>query len=73
MQEIITEKKKIRRQWQQNRTPIHKHKLNIIIQTLQREIRKIMQESINSYLKELTYKKDSDFLYGKLLRELKDQ
>lgn len=56
VQLLLQDKRKLRRQWQQNRSPITKSKLNKAIKNLKRAMCTKRDEDIQSYLKELTYK-----------------
>ena len=52
--DLVKEKRKARKEWQRSRTAENKNKLNNLTQQLKREIQEIKNESISSYLSELT-------------------
>lgn len=68
---LVTEKRSIRRQWQQTRDPTIKNKLNNLAQRIRREILKIKNRSICSYLESLTYTKDTEYSLWKATKYLK--
>ena len=71
IREMVSEKRRIRKRWQQYRVPRDKTRLNQISQHLKREIQKIKTESINSYLRELSYGSDTDYSLWKAAKGLK--
>lgn len=68
---LVTEKRSIRRQWQQTRDPAVKNKLNNLTQRIRRKILEIKNNSISSYLESLTYSKDTDYSLWKATKYLK--
>jgi hypothetical protein len=52
IRDLVAEKRKLRKRWQQTRAPTDKTRLNNISQKLRREIQEIKNESINAYLRE---------------------
>jgi hypothetical protein len=71
IREMVSEKRRIRKRWQQYRVPRDKTRLNQITQQLKREIQKIKSESINSYLRELSYEKDTEYSLWKAMKRIK--
>lgn len=71
IREMVKDKRKARRRWQQTRDPIDKNILNNKTQRLNREIRKIKEESINTYLKELTAGSETEYSLWKATKRLK--
>lgn len=61
IKELIMEKRKLRKRWQQTRAPGDKTKLNNATQQLKREIQQIKNESISIYLSNLTYDSNTDY------------
>jgi hypothetical protein len=68
---LITEKRKLRRKWQQSRAPTDKTILNNATQHLKREIWKIKNESISTYLSELSNESSTDYSLWKATKKLK--
>ncbi len=68
---LVIEKRSTRREWQRTRDPTVKNKLNNLTQRIRREIREFKNKSINSYLRSLTYDKDSDYSLWKATKYLK--
>ena len=68
---MVNEKRQARRTWQQSRDPADKTMLNNKTQRLNKEIRKIKEESISSCLQNLTIRIQTIYS-GKRLRGLKD-
>jgi hypothetical protein len=63
MRELIAEGRSARKRWQQTRTPADKTRLNNLSLQLEGEIQEVKNEYINSYLRELTNKKQKDSLW----------
>lgn len=68
---LVIEKRSTRREWQRTRDPTVKNRLNNLTQRIRREIREFKNKSINSYLRSLTYDKDSDYSLWKATKYLK--
>lgn len=68
---FISEKRKLRRKWQQTRAPTDKTALNNATQQLKREIQRIRNESIGDYLRELTNDNKTDYSLWKATKRLK--
>lgn len=71
IKELIMEKRKLRKRWQQTRAPEDKTKLNNATQQLKREIQQIKNESISIYLSNLTYDSNTDYSLWKAAKQLK--
>lgn len=71
IKELVVEKRKIRRRWQQFRNPADKTMLNNLCQRLKREIKEIKNEAINSYLNELSTEMESGHSLWKAIRRFK--
>lgn len=71
IKELVTEKRKARKKWQQTRTPTDKNRLNNLTQKLRRKIQQIKNESISSYLKELTAEKDTNYSLWRVTKKLR--
>lgn len=57
--------------WQENRTPVNKNTLNNITQKVKREIQKIRNKTVESYLKELTADNSTDYSLWKTAKNLR--
>ena len=68
---MISEKSKLRKTWQQTRLPQDKTKLNNFSQKLKRSIKQIKNDSINTYLQELTNDSSTDYSLWKTTKNLK--
>lgn len=65
---LVPEKRKARRKWQQTRDSRDKNKLNKLTQQLKREIIEIKNELINSYPRELTDDKETNYSLWKVTK-----
>lgn len=68
---LIKQKRKIRKKWQQTRSPADKTALNTITQQIKREIKEIKNETFQSYLSELTADSDTEYSLWKATKGLK--
>jgi hypothetical protein len=71
MEQLVTEKRKLRKRWQQTRAPEDKNRLNSRTQRLKREILKWKTVSMNKYLSELTDDKVTDYSLWKVTKRVK--
>jgi hypothetical protein len=71
IRELIAEERRARKRWQQIRTPADKTKLNNLSLQLKREIQEVKNESINSYLRELTNEKETGYSLWKATKRMK--
>lgn len=71
IKELITEKRKLERKWQQTRSPHDKTLLNRASKTLSNEIKNVKQSSVNNYLTELTPDKSTEYSLWKAVKNLK--
>ena len=71
IRKMITEKRKIRRKYQQSRSPHDKRILNNITQKLRREIQQIKNETMNAYLIELTDDASTDYSLWRATKKIK--
>lgn len=71
IRELVKEKRRARRRWQQTRDPSHKNTLNNKTQQLKREIQKLKEESINTFLENLTADEETEYSLWKATRKLK--
>jgi hypothetical protein len=71
IRELIAEKKRARKRWQQTRTPANKTRLNNLNLQLKRAIQEAKNESRNSYLRELTNEKETDYSLWKATKRMK--
>jgi hypothetical protein len=71
IRELVTEKRKARRKWQQTRAPEDKTRLNNLTQQLTREIQTIKNESINTFLRELSADKETEYSLWRATKRLK--
>jgi hypothetical protein len=67
---LVKEKRKARKEWQRSRTAENKNKLNNLTQQLKREIQEIKNESISSYLSELTDDQSTDYSLWKVAKRI---
>ena len=58
------------KEWQRSRTTENKNKLNNLTQQLKREIQEINNESISSYLSELTDDQSTDYSLWKVAKKI---
>lgn len=68
---MVQEKRKARKKWQQSRSPEDKRVLNKLTQQLKEEIKIIKNESFQSFLRELTDDKDTDYSLWRAAKILK--
>jgi hypothetical protein len=61
IRDLIAEKRKAGRRWQQTRDPQDKTELNNLAQQLKIEIKELNNDSINAYLRELTIDNNTDY------------
>ena len=61
IRDLIAEKRKAIRRWKQTRDPQNKTELNNLVQQLKREIKKLNNDSISAYLRELTNDNNTDY------------
>lgn len=71
IQELIQEKRKIRRQWQQTKSPSLKRKLNRSIKTLRFALREEQNQSVQNYLRELSATEGTGYSLWKATKNLK--
>ena len=71
IRELVKEKRRARRKWQQTRDPNDKTVLNNKSQQLKRVIQKLKEASIASYLENLTADADTEYSLWKATRKLK--
>ena len=69
---LVAEKRKARKTWQHSRSPESKNKLNNLTQRLRRELNEIRNDTVNSYLRSLTYDKSTDYSLWKATKKLKN-
>lgn len=71
IRELIKERRRARRIWQQTRDPQNKTRLNNLNQKLRREIRELREETFSKYLKELTSDGSTDYSLWKATKCIK--
>jgi hypothetical protein len=71
IREPIAEKRKSMKGWQHTRTPADKTRLNNLSLQLKREIQEVKNESINTYLKELTNEKETCYSLWNVTKRMK--
>ena len=71
IRELISEKRKLRKTWQQTRSPHDKTRFNNFSQKLKRSIKQIKNDSINTYLQKLTNDTSTDYSLWKATKNLK--
>ena len=71
IRELVKDKRRARRMWQQTRDPHCKNILNKKTQQLRRAIQKLKEESYRSYLENLTAGEDTNFSLWKATRKTK--
>lgn len=71
IRELVKDKRRARRRWQQSRDPTDKNILNNKTQQLKREIKKLKEESVNYYLENLTADKTTEYSLWKATRRIK--
>jgi len=70
MRELIAEKRKARQRWHQTRDPQDKTELNSLAQQLKREIKELTNDSISTYLRELTNDNNTDYSFWKATKKI---
>ena len=65
IRDLIAEKRKAGRRWQQTRDRQDKTELNNLAQQLKREIEELNNDSISAYLRELTNDNNTDYYLWK--------
>ena len=70
---LIANKRKARKVWQISRDPTKKTILNNISQRLKREIQKFKDDSINTYVRNLSATKDTDYSMWKATKKISKQ
>lgn len=71
IKELIAQKRRARRRWKENRTPANKNMLNNITQKVKREIQKIKNETLETFLTELTADSATDYSLWKATKNFK--
>lgn len=71
IRDLIAEKRIQRRKWQQTRYPKYKNRLNNLTKTIRRKIQAFKDETLNTYLSELTSDRTTDFSLWKTTRNIK--
>lgn len=71
IKDLIAKKRKARKKWQTTRFPDDKTNLNRLTQQLKREIKAIKNESVEKYLRELSYGQDTDYSLWKATKKIK--
>lgn len=71
IRQMVNEKKKIRKRWQQSRAPQHKTELNRLSNKLKERIKEIKNATISSYLQKLTADKSTDYSLWRATKGLK--
>lgn len=71
IKELVNEKRKARKKWQQSRAPQHKSHLNYLCNLLKAAIKDFKNRAIGSYLESLTAKKDSNYSLWKAVKGIK--
>lgn len=69
--DLVKDKRRARRRWQQSRDPADKTILNNKTQQLRREIQKLKEDSISTYLKELSANEETDCSLWKATKKIK--
>jgi predicted house-cleaning noncanonical NTP pyrophosphatase (MazG superfamily) len=73
IRDLIAEKRKARRKWQQTRDLQDKMELNNLAQQLKREIKELNNDSISAHLREMTNDNNTITLFGRQQKNLIDQ
>jgi hypothetical protein len=71
LQEKIAEKRKIRKRWQQNRTPENKRQLNKATKELKNLMVQLKNENIQKHLEQLTATERTEYSLWKALKHIK--
>lgn len=71
IRDLISEKRKLRRKWHQSRAPVDKTNLNNATQRLKREIQNVKNETINTYLSQLTNDAGTEYSLWKATKGIK--
>lgn len=71
IRELIADRRRARRRWQQTRDPQDKSILNNLTQQLRREIKILKEDSIKDYLRGLTNEKTTDYSLWKAMKKIK--
>jgi hypothetical protein len=71
IRELIAEKRRAKEHCQQTRTPADKIRLNNLSLQLKKEIQEVKNESITSYLRELTNEKETCYFLWKATKRMK--
>lgn len=71
VREMIAQKRRLRKRWQQSRSPVDKTRLNKMTHELSLEIKKYKNESFNNYLEGLNNEKASDYSLWKSTKNIK--
>lgn len=72
IRELVREKRKVRRRWQQSRDPSDKNILNNKTQQLKREIQKLKEDSFNRFLEKLTPDAETNYSLWKTTKNMKN-
>ena len=70
IRDLIAEKRKARRRWHQTGDPQDKTELNNLAQQLRREIKELTNDSISTYLTELTNDNNTDYSVWKATKKI---
>ena len=70
IRDLIAEKRKARRRWQQKRDPQDRTELNNLAQQLKREVRELNNDSISAYPRELCNDNNTDYSLRKAPKKL---
>lgn len=71
IRELVNQKRKARKKWQQIRSPQHKAHFNFLCNLLKTTIKDFKNRAIGSYLESLTAKKDSNYSLWKAVKGTK--
>lgn len=71
IKDLVKERRKARKKWQQSRAPQHKAHLNQLSNLLKKTIKDFKNRAIGSYLESLTAKKDSNYSLWKAVKGTK--
>lgn len=71
IRQMVKKKKKMQKKWQQSRAPQYKTELNRLSNKLKERIKEIKNETINSYLQNLTVNKSTKYSLWKAAKGLK--
>ena len=73
IRDLIAEKRKARRKWQQTRDLQDKTEFNNLAQQLQREIKELSNDSVSFYLREITNDNNTDYSLWKATKNFIDR